>query len=78
MSKLPWKSPQIPFYRTVFENQKVSGTTFQTKFFIKYFEKNLSFVMLHKLAKSHFQTVLTSQVFTKISFLFHAGHLMTL
>ena len=31
-------------------------------FFIKFFDKKFSFVILHKLAKSYYQTALTFQV----------------
>ena len=56
------RPPQIPFYRGFSENQKGPGASFQAIFFIKCFDKNLSFVMLHKLAKFHYHAVFTSQV----------------
>ena len=56
------KTSSDPFYRGVFENEKGPGTSFQAKFFIEFFDKKFSFVLLHKLAKSHRQTFFTSQV----------------
>ena len=56
------RSTQIPFNRGFFENQKGPGTSFQTIFFIEFFDKQFSFVMFHKLAEFHHQTVFTSQV----------------
>ena len=41
---------------------KELGTSFQAIFFIKFFDQNLSFVILHKLTKFHYQTVFTFQV----------------
>ena len=39
--------------------QKGLGTSFQVTFFIKYFDKKFSFVILHKLVKFHYQTMFT-------------------
>ena len=39
----------------------MSGTSFQATFFIEFFDKKFSFVILHKVAKCHYQTVFTSQ-----------------
>ena len=44
------------------EIQKWSVTSFQVTFFVEFFDKKFSFVILHKLAKFRCQTVLTSQV----------------
>ena len=38
------------------------GTSFQATSFIEFFDKKCYFVILYKLAKFHYQTVLTSQV----------------
>ena len=38
------------------------GTSFQAKFSTEFFDKKFCFVILHKLAKCHYQTVFTSQV----------------
>ena len=51
-----------PFYRGFFENYKGLGTSFQAKILIELFDKKFYFVMLHKLAKFHHQTVFTPQV----------------
>ena len=56
------RPPQISFDRKFFENQKASGTSSKTIFFIEAFYKKFSFIMLHKLAKLYHHTVLTSQV----------------
>ena len=50
------------FYRGFFENCKGSVTSFQATIFTEFFDKKFYFVMLHKLAKFHYQTVFTSQV----------------
>ena len=50
------------FLQRIFENYKGPGTSFQVTFFVEFFDKNFSFVMLHKLAKFHYQTMLTFQV----------------
>ena len=49
------------FYRRFSENLKGLQTSFQAIFFIKSFDKNFSFIILHKLAKFHYQTVFTFQ-----------------
>ena len=49
------------FYRGFFDNQKGSGTIFQATFFVEFFDKKDYFVILHKLAKFHYQTAFTSQ-----------------
>ena len=43
-------------------NQKGPGTSLQATFFIEFFDKKFYFVILHKLAKFHYQTVFTSQI----------------
>ena len=62
LSKSAHRPLQILFYRGFFENRKGLGTSFQATFFIDFFDKKISFVMLHKLAKFHHQTAFTSQV----------------
>ena len=44
------------------ENQKEPGTSLQAIFLIEFFDKKIYFVILHKLAKFHYQPVFTSQV----------------
>ena len=44
------------------ENLTRPGTSFQATFFIAFFEKKISYVILHKLVKFHYQTVFTIQV----------------
>ena len=44
---------QIPFYRGFFKNEKGPGTSFQAKFFARFCDKKLSFI-IHKLVKFHF------------------------
>ena len=56
------RSPQIPFYRRFFENYKGPGTSFQVTFFTGFLDKNVSFVILHKLAKFQYKALFTSQV----------------
>ena len=53
---------QSPFYRGFFENSKGPGISFQDTFFIEYFDKKFSVVILHKMAQLHYQKVFTSQV----------------
>ena len=60
--------PQNPFYRRIFENQKGLGTSFQATFLIDFFDKKIHFVILHKLAKFHYQIVFTSQVIKQYVF----------
>ena len=56
---------QITFYRGFLKNWKGSGTSFQVTFFVEFIDKNFSFVMLHKLAKLHYQTVFTYKLSVK-------------
>ena len=49
LQRIPWKL-------------KGPATSFQAIFFLNFFGKIFSFVILHKLAKFHYQTVFTSQV----------------
>ena len=51
---------QHPFYIGFFENYKGPGTSFQATIFTQFFDKKIYFVILRKLNKFHFQTVLTS------------------
>ena len=55
-------------YRRIFENQKGLGTSFQATFLIDFFDKKIHFVILHKLAKFHYQIVFTSQVIKQYVF----------
>ena len=48
--------------RCLFTGDSLKMTSFQATFFIDFFDKNFSFVILHKLAKFHHGTVFTSQV----------------
>ena len=54
--------PQIPFYRGFFENGKDLELVSRSHFSIEIFDKFFFFVILHKLAKFHYQTMYTSQV----------------
>ena len=49
------------YYRGSFKNKKESQTSFQITVSVEIIDKNVSFVMLHKLAKFLQQTVLISQ-----------------
>ena len=50
------------FRRGFLEKEKGPGTSFQGTFFMEFFHKNFSFVILHELAKFHYQIVFTSKV----------------
>ena len=50
------------FLQKILWKLKGLGTSLQATFFIKVFDQNLSFVILHKLAKFYYQTVFTFQV----------------
>ena len=49
------------FIKRILWKLKGPGTSFQTTFFTKFFDKKFSSVILHKLIKFHYQTVFTSQ-----------------
>ena len=51
-----------PIYRGFLENQVGPGTSFQVTFFTELFDEKFHFVILHKLAKFNYQTVITSEV----------------
>ena len=54
--------PQIPFYRDSFENSKKKGVELVSRpLFYRIFYEKIYFVILHKLAKFHHQTVYSSQ-----------------
>ena len=57
LSKSACWLPQNPFYREFFGNQKVPGNCFQATFFIQFFDNKFYFVILHKPAKFHYQSV---------------------
>ena len=44
------------------DSWKIKNTSFQATVFIKCFDKNFYFLILHKLAKFYYQTVFTLQV----------------
>ena len=46
----------------IFENEKGPGTSFQAIFSIEFYDKKSYLVMLHKLAKFHYQAMFASQV----------------
>ena len=50
------------FLGKIFWKLKAPGTSFQVAFLIGFFDKNVSFVILHKLAEVHYLTVFISQV----------------
>ena len=58
----------------ILENWKEPGTNFQATFFIEFFDKKFSFIMLHKLVKFHYQNVFTrlSKLFSKMCLVFNA------
>ena len=62
LSKSAHTTPQILFFSVFFENQKKPKTSFQATFFKEFFDKMFSYQKLHKLAKIHYQTVVTPQV----------------
>ena len=62
LSKSAHTPPQILFFRGFFENQKGPKTSFQATFFKEFFHKMFSYQKLHRLAKIHYQTVVTLQV----------------
>ena len=51
-----------PFLGKIFWKLKGPGTSFQVAFLIGFFDKNVSFVILHKLAEVHYLTLFISQV----------------
>ena len=50
------------FLQRILWKSKGPGASFQFTFIIEFFDKNVSFVILHKLAKFHYQTVFTTHV----------------
>ena len=62
MTKSAHRPSQFSLYEGFFENEKGRGTSFQSIIFIEFFDKNISFVILHKLANFHQQTMFNSQV----------------
>ena len=58
--------------RFLFTENIGSGTNLKATFFIEFFDKKFSFVILHKLAKFHYQTVFTLKLSSKIYFMFCA------
>lgn len=48
MSKSGCKAPLIPFYRGFCKTKKGPGTIFEAAFFVAFFEKNFTYVILHK------------------------------
>ena len=60
-------SQHADFHRILFTEDSLKikkgfGTSFQPTFLIDFFDKKIHFVILHKLAKFHYQIVFTSQV----------------
>ena len=68
--KISMHTSSDSFLHMILWKLKGLGTSFWATFFIKYFDQNLSFVILHKLAKLNYQAVFTFQVFSKMWF-FH-------
>ena len=54
--KIACRLPKFPFCRGFFTNKQ----SLRTSFVAALFEKKICFVILHKLAKSHYQNVFTS------------------
>ena len=50
------------FLQRILRKLKRPGSSFQTTFYIQFFDKNFYFVILHELAKFHCQVVFTSQI----------------
>ena len=50
------------FLQKILGKLKRPGTSFQATFFIEFFNKKISFVILHELAEFRYQTVFFSQV----------------
>ena len=67
MSKISMS--QLPFYRKFFIDKNGPRTSLQATVFAELFDKNFSSEILHKLAKYHYKTVLTSQVVQENAFL---------
>ena len=57
ISKAQCRFPQNPFYCGFFKNEKGLGGKLHATFFVTFF-----FVILHKLAKFHYQNVFISKV----------------
>ena len=63
--------PQISCNRAFFKNRNGTATSFQVIFFAEFFNDNDFLVILHKLAKYHYQTKLI-KLFSKLYFSFQA------
>ena len=57
--KLSMQTSSDPFFIALFKITKGSGTRFQAKYFVGFFYKFFFHVILHQLAKLHYQTVST-------------------
>ena len=61
MSKEAGRLPKNLFCRGFLENKKEPETIFQASSMVEFSDKFFSFVILHKLAKFHYQSILNSQ-----------------
>ena len=59
---------RIFFTEDFLKIKKGPGTSFQATFFVEFFNKKNYFVILHKLAKFHYQTAFPSQVIQQYVF----------
>ena len=48
------------FLQKILKNKKGPGTSFQATFYLEFFDKNLSFIIRHKLPNFHYQSKSTS------------------
>ena len=69
MSESVCRLPKIALYIGSLKSIE-SGKSFQVAFFVESFDKNLSFIILGKLGKFHFQTLFTLQGIQKLCFTF--------
>ena len=72
ISKSVCRLTQIFSHGEFSKNRKGTRSLSKVTFFVEFYDRNFSFVILHKLAKFHKETVFTSQIFSKMYFLCHA------
>ena len=60
--QISMRNSSYSFLGKILWKLKGPGTSFQVALLIGFFDKNVSFVMLHTLAKVHYLTVFISQV----------------
>ena len=74
--QISMQSSSDSFYRGFLENWKGPGTSFQAIFFTEDFNKKFSSVIIHKLARFHYQTVYSPSYSVKCVFYPMLRHLM--